>query len=150
MDEKVRLWAKTLLTAYPYLEEAANAVEARIKSSAVNSWSSPLSAEALCGKILHLISVKEGLINAKVVTDECLSGLPSKVYKALKCRYIFRLSFTMMSGIADVSERSVYKHIQRAEDSFTAALIMKGYDLKRLEELFGDNTFLKGVYNKLT
>ena len=56
----------------------------------------------------------------------------------------------MMSGIADVSERSVYKHIQRAEDSFTAALIMKGYDLKRLEELFGDNTFLKGVYNKLT
>ena len=149
MDIKERLWAKTLLTAYPYLVRAAEEADARLADEAVSSWRSPLSAEDTCKRLMRIVAAKEGYINARVITNECVARLPQKLGRALKCRYFEMLSYPVIARVAGVSERSVYNHMQRAEEAFAGALVSRGYGVERLEELFGDNVFLKGVYNRL-
>ena len=149
MDIKERLWAKTLLTAYPYLGQAALEADRRLSDEAICSWRSPLAAESLCKNLMKIIATKEGYINAKVITEDCLSRIPQKLQKVIKCRYFERLSYAVIAQVAKVSERSVYNHVRRAEEAFASALIKRGYDPERLNELFGENSFLMGVYRRV-
>ena len=85
MDIKERLWAKTLLTAYPYLERAAEEADARLTDEAVSSWRSPLSAEDTCKRLMRIVAAKEGYINARVITNECVARLPQKLGNRQGC-----------------------------------------------------------------
>ena len=100
MDIKERLWAKTLLTAYPYLERAAEEADARLTDEAVSSWRSPLSAEDTCKRLMRIVAAKEGYINARVITNECVARLPQKLGRALKCRYFEMLSYPVIARVA--------------------------------------------------
>ncbi len=149
MESEEKLWAKTLLTAYTYLDEAAFEADRRLMDEALYSWRSPRSAEGVCRQLMQIVAVKEGYINAKVITKQCLDDIADKYRRALVCRYIKKYTYTVIAQVAKVSERSVYNHMLRAIDAFALALKKRGYDAKRMKEMFDGNSFIMGVYRRI-
>ena len=53
MDREVKLWAKTLLLAYPYLEKVAFLADRQLMSKAAGSWRAYGDAFDVCKGVIH-------------------------------------------------------------------------------------------------
>ena len=150
MEREVKLWAKTLLTAYPHLHEAAFQADRRLMDEALGSWRSLRAAEDMCRRIQDLVEVKESYINAKVAVEECLRRLAEKFRRMLTCRYFKKLTYETIAAVAKVSRRNVVYNAEAALSAFAKIMLERGYDGARLKELFGANPFLLLIKQRLS
>ena len=145
MDREVKLWAKTLLLAYPYLEKVAFLADRQLMSKAAGSWRAYGDAFDVCKGVIDTIYIKDSYINAKLVTLAAWRMLNAKFAKVIELRYFKKMKIAAVAEKMRMSSRGVEKMLPAAEQAFAEALVKCGKNEERLEELFGASPFLLGV-----
>ena len=145
MDREVKLWAKTLLLAYPYLEKVAFLADRQLMSKAAGSWRAYGDAFDVCKGVIDTIYIKDSYINAKLVTLAAWRMLNAKFAKVIELRYFKKMKIAAGAEKMRMSSRGVEKMLPAAEQAFAEALLKCGKNEERLEELFGASPFLLGV-----
>ena len=135
------VWAKTLLTIYPYLIGIADAIDRVIERRAINSFfvsSVDLARNdtfSVANKIIELSERKVVLINIKVLVDKGLRSIDRTLAKVLIAKYISRKKGKDACALLSIPERSYYRKIKEGEICFEEAIKKQGYDEKRLEDM---------------
>ena len=145
MDREVKLWAKTLLLAYPYLEKVAFLADRQLMSKAAGSWRAYGDAFDVCKGVIDTIYIKDSYINAKLVTLAAWRMLNAKFAKVIELRYFKKIKIAAVAEKMRMSSRGVEKMLPAAEQAFAEALLKCGKNEEKLEELFGASPFLLGV-----
>ncbi len=145
MDREVKLWAKTLLLAYPYLEKVAFLADRQLMSKAAGSWRAYGDAFDVCKGVIDTIYIKDSYINAKLVTLAAWRMLNAKFARVIELRYFKKMKIAAVAERMRMSSRGVEKMLPAAEQAFAEALLKCGKNEERLEELFGASPFLLGV-----
>ena len=145
MDREVKLWAKTLLLAYPYLEKVAFLADRQLMSKAAGSWRAYGDAFDVCKGVIDTIYIKDSYINAKLVTLAAWRMLNAKFARVIELRYFKKMKIAAVAEKMRMSSRGVEKMLPAAEQAFAEALLKSGKNEERLEELFGASPFLLGV-----
>ena len=145
MDREVKLWAKTLLLAYPYLEKVAFLADRQLMSKAAGSWRAYGDAFDVCKGVIDTIYIKDSYINAKLVTLAAWRMLNAKFARVIELRYFKKMKIAAVAEKMRMSSRGVEKMLPAAEQAFAEALLKCGKNEDRLEELFGASPFLLGV-----
>ena len=145
MDREVKLWAKTLLLAYPYLEKVAFLADRQLMSKAAGSWRAYGDAFDVCKGVIDTVYIKDSYINAKLVTLAAWRMLNAKFAKVIELRYFKKMKIAAVAEKMRMSSRGVEKMLPAAEQAFAEALLKCGKNEERLEELFGASPFLLGV-----
>ena len=145
MDREVKLWAKTLLLAYPYLEKVAFLADRQLMSKAAGSWRAYGDAFDVCKGVIDTIYIKDSYINAKLVTLAAWRMLNAKFAKVIELRYFKKMKIAAVAERMRMSSRGVEKMLPAAEQAFAEALLKCGKNEEKLEELFGASPFLLGV-----
>ena len=145
MDREVKLWAKTLLLAYPYLEKVAFLADRQLMSKAAGSWRAYGDAFDVCKGVIDTIYIKDSYINAKLVTLAAWRMLNAKFAKVIELRYFKKMKIAAVAERMRMSSRGVEKMLPTAEQAFAEALVKCGKNEEKLEELFGASPFLLGV-----
>ena len=145
MDREVKLWAKTLLLAYPYLEKVAFLADRQLMSKAAGSWRAYGDAFDVCKGVIDTIYIKDSYINAKLVTLAAWRMLNAKFAKVIELRYFKKIKIAAVAEKMRMSSRGVEKMLPAAEQAFAEALLKCGKNEERLKELFGASPFLLGV-----
>lgn len=145
MDREVKLWAKTLLLAYPYLEKVAFLADRQLMSKAAGSWRAYGDAFDVCKGVIDTIHIKDSYINAKLVTLAAWRMLNAKFARVIELRYFKKMKIAAVAEKMRMSSRGVEKMLPAAEQAFAEALLKCGKNEERLEELFGASPFLLGV-----
>ena len=145
MDREVKLWAKTLLLAYPYLEKVAFLADRQLMSKAAGSWRAYGDAFDVCKGVIDTIYIKDSYINAKLVTLAAWRMLNAKFAKVIELRYFKKMKIAAVAERMWMSSRGVEKMLPAAEQAFAEALLKCGKNEEKLEELFGASPFLLGV-----
>ena len=145
MDREVKLWAKTLLLAYPYLEKVAFLADRLLMSKAAGSWRAYGDAFDVCKGVIDTIYIKDSYINAKLVTLAAWRMLNAKFAKVIELRYFKKMKIAAVAERMRMSSRGVEKMLPAAEQAFAEALLKCGKNEEKLEELFGASPFLLGV-----
>ena len=145
MDREVKLWAKTLLLAYPYLEKVAFLADRQLMSKAAGSWRAYGDAFDVCKGVIDTVYIKDSYINAKLVTLAAWRMLNAKFAKVIELRYFKKMKIAAVAERMRMSSRGVEKMLPAAEQAFAEALLKCGKNEERLEELFGTSPFLLGV-----
>ena len=145
MDREVKLWAKTLLLAYPYLEKVAFLADRQLMSKAAGSWRAYGDAFDVCKGVIDTIYIKDSYINAKLVTLAAWRMLNAKFARVIELRYFKKMKIAAVAERMRMSSRGVEKMLPAAEQAFAEALLKCGKNEEKLEELFGASPFLLGV-----
>ena len=145
MDREVKLWAKTLLLAYPYLEKVAFLADRQLMSKAAGSWRAYGDAFDVCKGVIDTIYIKDSYINAKLVTLAAWRMLNAKFARVIELRYFKKIKIAAVAERMRMSSRGVEKMLPAAEQAFAEALLKCGKNEEKLEELFGASPFLLGV-----
>ena len=145
MDREVKLWAKTLLLAYPYLEKVAFLADRQLMSKAAGSWRAYGDAFDVCKGVIDTVYIKDSYINAKLVTLAAWRMLNAKFAKVIELRYFKKMKIAAVAEKMRMSSRGVEKMLPAAEQAFAEALLKCGKNEEKLEELFGASPFLLGV-----
>lgn len=145
MDREVKLWAKTLLLAYPYLEKVAFLADRQLMSKAAGSWRAYGDAFDVCKGVIDTIYIKDSYINAKLVTLAAWRMLSAKFARVIELRYFKKMKIAAVAERMRMSSRGVEKMLPAAEQAFAEALLKCGKNEEKLEELFGASPFLLGV-----
>ena len=145
MDREVKLWAKTLLLAYPYLEKVAFLADRQLMSKAAGSWRAYGDAFDVCKGVIDTIYIKDSYINAKLVTLAAWRMLNAKFAKVIELRYFKKMKIAAVAEKMRMSSRGVEKMLPAAEQAFAEALLKCGKNEEKLEELFGASPFLLGA-----
>ena len=145
MDREVKLWAKTLLLAYPYLEKVAFLADRQLMSKAAGSWRAYGDAFDVCKGVIDTIYIRDSYINAKLVTLAAWRMLNAKFARVIELRYFKKMKIAAVAERMRMSSRGVEKMLPAAEQAFAEALLKCGKNEERLEELFGASPFLLGV-----
>ena len=145
MDREVKLWAKTLLLAYPYLEKVAFLADRQLMSKAAGSWRAYGDAFDVCKGVIDTIYIKDSYINAKLVTLAAWRMLNAKFARVIELRYFKKMKIAAVAEKMRMSSRGVEKMLPTAEQAFAEALLKCGKNEEKLEELFGASPFLLGV-----
>lgn len=145
MDREVKLWAKTLLLAYPYLEKVAFLADRQLMSKAAGSWRAYGDAFDVCKGVIDTVYIKDSYINAKLVTLAAWRMLNAKFARVIELRYFKKMKIAAVAERMRMSSRGVEKMLPAAEQAFAEALLKCGKNEERLEELFGASPFLLGV-----
>ena len=145
MDREVKLWAKTLLLAYPYLEKVAFLADRQLMSKAAGSWRAYGDAFDVCKGVIDTVYIKDSYINAKLVTLAAWRMLNAKFAKVIELRYFKKMKIAAVAEKMRMSSRGVEKMLPAAEQAFAEALLKCGKNEEKLEELFGASPFVLGV-----
>lgn len=152
----IRLWVKTVLMSYRYLERIVNTLDRLIVNKGL-----------YCGDVLgqnfhrnNVLAVSESiinyserkvtLINLNILIEESLSEIPMQDSQILIAKYIDGSKTEEMANRFGYSMRTLFRRINKAEKSFDSCLKRKGYDDKKLEEMLKDESWIINMHNSLS
>ena len=120
---EVKIWSKTALTIYRFLENFTYAVDRYVKNlSTVIDCSDTYMRTS---KIMNLTDTKIDLINLKIMLDEILLNLPGDMGKLLILRYMDNAPVLEIAEIMNINIRTYFRKILAAENSFEKSLGLK-------------------------
>ncbi len=133
-------WAKTLLTAYRYLERIADALDSMIESRGLLSRNvsginySINNIFTLSEKIINLSERKVKLINLKVLTEKCLKKCGDKTACLLIEKYIDGRKNDDIAKRNDIAYRTLFRRLSLGEQKFQSVLDSMGFTEEKLDE----------------
>ncbi|MBE7074912.1 MAG: hypothetical protein E7376_02925 [Clostridiales bacterium] len=152
MTTNQKIWGKTILSSYNYLQHLCNSIDKLVKMVAVNSYYSYTfkntqnSISNISDKIINLTNRKIDYINLKILIEKALKDIPTLYAKLLILKYIHKLPILKACEILNISKRSSYKKLEQALSSFMAKLATFGYNTEKIEvEFFGD-PFINSIF----
>ena len=151
----MKIWSKTILNIYRYLERVANAIDKIVLSRATNSFYTSSSNMSFNGvwnvsqDIINLTSRKVNLINLKLITEEALSCVDEGLAKVLILNFIEKRTCYECAEILNVSLRTYFRKINKALESFGKALNRHEYDKEYFDKMLTDEMWILEVKNKM-
>jgi len=154
MQEKERMfaWAKTLLSAYKYLDTVTNAIDNLVRKQGVNScfyqsgyYNSTLQTAT---KMIELTSRKQKLMHVKLLVEDALTKLPASDVRLLVLTYFDLLKSTTVSETMGISLRTFFRKKQIAITKFGNALKFMGYNCDKLTEVLEGEGWLIRLYEQ--
>lgn len=144
-------WSKTILEVYRYLPRVTYAYDKIIKSKAINSqytrtYDSFNNVFDVTNSIIDLSQRKITLINLKIITEKILKTIDKKYAKLLVLRFVDGYKFSELANIFKVSQRTLFRRITKALDSFTHNLVLQGFDSKKLFDELKEENWIMEVY----
>lgn len=145
------VWAKTTLTAYPYLNNIADAIDRMVERRAMNSFyvsSTNYASSNIYDIANHLIDLSERkvvLINLKILVETCLKKC-SKVYaKLLIARYLSKKKSGEICAIFNMPQRTYFRKIGEAEKQFELIMRNMGFDDSRLTQYLKEEEWILDI-----
>lgn len=148
-----RVFAKTILTAYSSLEFMVEQIDILVRKKVASSYSSGdvcVSAQRQIEEILVLMDKKANLINLKLLTDEVLSTMDRADNNILTDRYIKKIRPEKTIESLGISRRTLFRRLDKAEESFAKGCIMRGFDQKWLEQNYFDQSWIKDLFLRIS
>lgn len=155
MKNNQLIWAKTILTAYKHLGTLSDAIDKLIESTAKNSffssgiWSKSNSISEVSKKIIHLTDKKVDYINLKVITEKIIGYLNKNHAKILILRYLKNLDIETISKVMNMTERSFFRKMEKAQSEFTNTMTKLGYTAEKMEVNYLKDMFIESIYSGL-
>ena len=146
MENKQKIWTKTLLNCYSYLETICGAIDKIVINYGIGSYGSN-QIISVANKILSLISRKKFLINTKLIIDNVLNNISNKSARILTVRYIDKVKTETASKVLNMSYPNFFRRLNLSVDEFATELKKQGYDSKVLFEIFGGEGWIMEIYN---
>jgi len=144
---ELKVWAKTLLTVYRYLEKIAGTIDKLVIDKGLSSTSD--DAFNVASEILKLTERKITLINIKVLIESALSKLPKQKSKLLILKFFDCLSCEDTAKLENISIRTYFRHIDNALTTFALELKLLGLDENYVSYNFKREKWLFSLYNRL-
>ncbi len=148
-------WAKTLLSVYRYLERIADAIDKIVEKTGLGSAN-------ICGqnffynniftvsqKMIDLSERKVTLINTKILVEETLKKIDQEDAEFLIEKFFDGVKTRELVERHEISMRTAFRKVESAIKSFASALVVKGFDDKRLESMLKDEHWIMLVHEKL-
>lgn len=148
------VWTKTILSVYRYLERICGAIDKIVLQSGLGSMNLSKfnyyynNIFAISQRMIDLSERKITLINLKVLTEDILSKMPESEAQILIERYFDGKKFRVMAEEKNLCIRTLFRMIDRSENSFSRILISKGFDEQKLEKFFEKEEWIKNVYKQ--
>ena len=146
MENEQKIWTKTLLNCYSYLETICGAIDKKVINYGIGSYGANQTI-SVANKILSLISRKKFLINTKLIVDNVLNNISNKSARILTVRYIDKVKTETASKVLNMSNRNFFRRLNLSVDEFATELKKQGYDSKVLFEIFGGEGWIMEIYN---
>lgn len=143
-------WAKTILYVHRYLERITDGIDKLVEREAINSYYYNSMREndvtKVANKIIELTERKKRLINLRVLTNTCLKSILPIYSQILIGRYINEENCTSLASRLGLKERTFFRRLSLAEESFTKALAREGYDENSMGEFLKGERWIFDVY----
>lgn len=148
----MKIWSKTLLSVYKYLESISKAIDNLVMKKSINSsfYSNCKCANAFdcANQLIELTERKLKLINLKVICEDAMCKLSSCYKRIVALCFIDGVKSSDVAKMLNISMRTLFRKKNEALNCFSKVLKNMGYDSKKLEELYGSEVWLKNVYAK--
>lgn len=148
-----KIFAKTILTAYSSLEFVVGQIDVLVRRKVASGYSAGdacVSAQRQIEEIVVLMDKKANLINLKLLADETLSKMDRAGNSVLTDRYIKKIRPEKTMEQLDISRRTYFRRLEKAEESFAKSCFMRGFDQKWLEENYFDQSWIKDLYERIS
>ena len=149
-------WAKTILSAYRYLERVSDSIDKVIEKKAVNSFYmfglnfNENTVEKITSKIIELSERKVKLINLKVLTDMALANCEIRHAQVLIEKYFDGDKSREIAERHNLSLRSYFRRIAKAEEEVLNYLISFGYNEEKLSTFLSSEKWIFDIYSRYT
>ena len=147
----LKIFGKTLLSVYRYLETITNAIENLVDKTTRNSMclsqQKNLTTFDLSTKLLDLLDRKQKMINLKVICEKCVNQLDDQDKKILYLIYFEGVKSTMINKILNISIRTVFRRKEIALTNFEFLLRKEGYDINYFKENYSSEKWLMDYYH---
>ncbi len=124
--------SETLIKVYRLLNKKCEAIDKFILNHA--TYFGPVTAEYdatdVYNNIIDLMAKKNQLINIKIIIDNAMSKLAEADKKVLFLKMHYNLQMAEICGILELKERTAFRRIEHAFESFADMLNRSKYLLK--------------------
>ncbi len=146
---KGKIWAKTILQAYNYVNRIIRSIDKMVVERSAASHHSFGYADTLrvAEEIMALIERKRHLICMKHLVEDSLQFMEPGSSKLLMLRFIDKQSVDSIAELTSSSVRSVHRNMDKALAHCAAGFVRQGYPVAELEEFFKDECWLVGMFN---
>ena len=144
--------AKTLISAYKFIERTCKAVDEYIYNHAVNYGPDPefCSTYSVINNIVDLMERKNKLIKLKNIIDDTLEKLSLLDRQILIIKMRFRTNIKNLQAILKIpSERTTFRRIDSALNNFQTKLNQSQY-AKDVEEIIESEHWILNIKQSLT
>lgn len=148
----LKIWARTLLTIQKYLERICNSIDSCIEkkalaSSFVNSKNAyQNNCASVADWIINMSDRKRKLINLNVICIKALKSLDRDFAKILALKYFDRMSSSDIAKTLGLSERTYFRRLNNAQDSFESYLAVNGFNAEYFSKEFSNEGWILEVY----
>ncbi len=142
------VWAKTILSVYPYLIKVADAIDRIVERRALNSFyvsSTDFSRNnvyEVADKLIELGERKIVLINLKVLTENALKKCDRILAKMLIAKYFSRKKSREICEMVSIPTRTYFRKIKEAERAFEQALSVLGFAHDELDKMLSGEEWI--------
>lgn len=139
--------AKTLISAYKYIERTCNAIDEFIFKHAINYGPDPeySSTYDVINNIVNLMERKNKLIKLKDTIDETVKSMKPIDRKILIIRMRFRTSVKNLQKILSLpSERTTFRRLEHAIESFQLHLNATEY-AEQIKNIIGSENWIYNI-----
>lgn len=151
-ETEMKVWSKTLLSVYRYLEAITKAIDNLIVKKGVNSMfytdRRGLNTYDCANDIIELTDRKINLINLKVLVEDGLNKLPFEQKRVLMLFYVDGLKTVEVTKLMGCVERTFFRKKDEAIVAFGKNLRCMGFDENRLCQMFGKEKWLRDLLTK--
>ena len=148
------VWAKTILSSYPYLVKLASSIDRVVERKALYSFyvtSANFSSNNiydLANKLIELSQRKIVLINIKVLTENALKNCSKEEAKLLIAKHIAKKKSNEICDMLKIPNRTYFRKVSQAESHFEKVLSKLGFPPSRLENYLKDESWITETKNK--
>ena len=145
------IWAKTILKSYRYLERIADAIDRMIESRGLFSMNQNSSNYyytniwSVSEKLIELSERKVKLINLKLLTEQALSKCGKEYANLLISKYINNNTNEQIIEKYNLSTRTFFRKIERAEQRFENVLELLGFNHENLNKFLQNERWIMVV-----
>lgn len=147
---KEQLWTQTIFEAYNLTNSITKTIDKRVLSLGVNSYKTSSFGQdytlELMDAVIKLIDHKKKALKLKYLVEDTLRNLPLDQAKLLLRRYLDKQTLIQISGeigqTLGVTRRKIKKALSKAYEYFCKC----GYNVCELEQEFGTEKWLVGIY----
>ena len=143
---ELKIWCKTFLNIYRYLEKITYAIDKIVLTTGLNMQ---LEAEVSAKKMIELTERKVKLINLKLFIENMLNTLNEEHTKLLMLKYVDNIKSEEIAKLFNISNRTFFRKSTHALTSFELALKRAGKTAEILFKEYKDEAWIIDLYEKL-
>ena len=145
--DKDLIVAKTILSCYPRIEEFKEYSKALVNKTALLSFYSLMSTEAIVGKILSKMKIKDVLAKLKQDIDDIMQE--TKRYETIRLHFFKQKTCFQIADMLDIHIRTVFRRLNREISDFSSQLPKLGIDSFSFRDLLKKHRWIRHEYERL-